>query len=103
MRVAPAGRGRRGEARDEARLHPTPPCRVGVLHDAIRVSALAAPPGAAAEDGGLGAGGVAFALNYTLILGIVLAFIFGFGLRDYIHKRMLRAKAKKPTSSPPRT
>ncbi len=54
----------------------------------------------AADDNGLGAGGAAFAFNFTLIVGIVLAFIFGFGLRDYIQKRMLRARAKKPT--PPR-
>ncbi len=61
-------------------------------------------PAVAADDGGLGSGGAAFAFNYTLILGIILAFIFGFGLRDYIHKRMLRAAAKKrPTSVPPRT
>ncbi len=56
-----------------------------------------------ADDNGLGAGGVAFALNYTLIVGIILAFIFGFGLRDYIHVRMLRANArKKPVQSPKR-
>jgi hypothetical protein len=61
-------------------------------------------PLVAAEDGGLGAGGAAFAFNYTLILGIILSFVFGFGLRDYIQKRMLRAKsAKKPSPAPPRT
>ena len=60
-------------------------------------------PAAAADDGGLGAGGAAFAFNYTLVIGIVLAFIFGFGLRDYIQKRILRARsARKPTQSPPR-
>ncbi len=61
-------------------------------------------PLVAADDGGLGPGGASFAFNYTLIVGILLAFIFGFGLRDYIQKRMLRARsAKKPTSAPPRT
>lgn len=52
-------------------------------------------PLVAAEDGGLGAGGAVFAYNYTWILGLVLTFIFGFGLRDYIQRRMLRAQAKK--------
>lgn len=56
-----------------------------------------------AEDGGLGAGGAAFAFNFTLVVGIILAFIFGFGLRDYIHRRLLRAKSsKKPATTPPR-
>ncbi len=57
---------------------------------------------AAADDNGLGAGGALFAFNFTLVVGIILAFLFGFGLRDYIHKRVLRAKGKKPTPPPSR-
>lgn len=60
-------------------------------------------PAVAAEDGGLGPGGAAFAFNFTLVVGVILAFIFGFGLRDYIQRRLARAKAsKKPAASPPR-
>lgn len=58
-------------------------------------------PLVAAEDGGLGSGGAAFAFNYTLVLGIILSFVFGFGLRDYIQKRMLRAQAAKRTAPKP--
>lgn len=58
---------------------------------------------AAAEDGGLGAGGAGLAYNFVLAVSIVLAFIFGFGVRDFIHRRSMRAKtAKKPTPAPKR-
>ncbi len=58
---------------------------------------------AAAEDGGLGAGGASFAYNYVSVISIILAFIFGFAIRDFIHRRSMRAKnAKKPTPAPPR-
>lgn len=58
---------------------------------------------AAAEDNGLGAGGASFAYNYVSVISIILAFIFGFALRDFIHRRSMRAKnAKKPTPAPPR-
>ncbi len=50
---------------------------------------------ALADDNGLGAGGAAFAYNYVNIVSIVLAFIFGFGLRDVIHRRWTRAQARK--------
>ncbi len=62
-------------------------------------------PAVSADAGeGLGAGGAAFAINYTVVIGIVLAFIFGFGLRDYIQKRILRTQAaKKHTQASPRT
>ena len=50
---------------------------------------------AAAETDGLGAGGAAFAYNYVNVVAIVLAFIFGFALRDVIHRRWTRAQARK--------
>jgi len=59
---------------------------------------------ASAEDNGLGAGGASFAFNFTLVIGIILAFIFGFAIRDYLQKRALRGRsAKKPSQAPPRT
>lgn len=77
--------------------------RVALAFPAAFVAFLLSPATrmAAAEDGGLGAGGAIFAFNYTWILGLILAFIFGFGLRDYIQKRMLRAQAKKRPAPKP--
>ncbi len=80
--------------------------RAVTVSSAVMAAYLASPLAGLvwADDGGLGAGGAAFASNYTLIVAIILAFIFGFGLRDYIHKRSLRARpAKKPAPVPPRT
>ncbi len=87
--------------------------RVALAFSTALVAALLSPlvSLAAAEDGGLGAGGANFAFSYTWILGLVLSFVFGFGLRDYIQKRMLKAQAKKratpkpvanPAATPPR-
>ncbi len=57
----------------------------------------------AADDNGLGSGGASFAVNYVFAVAVVLAFIFGFGIRDAIQRRLMRAKsAKKPTPAPPR-
>ncbi len=77
--------------------------RIALALSAALVAFLISPvaPLVAAEDGGLGAGGAAFAYNYTWILGLVLSFVFGFGLRDYIQKRMLRAQAKKRSAPRP--
>ncbi len=59
---------------------------------------------AAADDNGLGSGGAVFAFNFTLVVGIVLSFIFGFAIRDYLQKRALRARStKRPAPAPPRT
>ncbi len=80
--------------------------RIALALGTAVVAYLASPfvPAIAADDGGLGAGGASFAFNYTIILGIVLSFIFGFGLRDYLQKRMLRASSKKkPAPATPRT
>ncbi len=57
---------------------------------------------AAADDNGLGSGGASFAVNYVFAVALVLAFIFGFGIRDAIQRRLMRARAKKPTPAPPR-
>lgn len=60
-------------------------------------------PCVTAEDNGLGSGGVGFALNFTFVVAVILAFIFGFAIRDYLQRRALRARAtKKPTQAPPR-
>ena len=57
----------------------------------------------AAEDNGLGAGGASLAYNYVLVVAIVLAFIFGYAVRDVLHRRAVRSRsAKKPTPTPPR-
>lgn len=59
---------------------------------------------AAAESDGLGAGGAAAAYNFVLAVAIILAFIFGFAIRDVIHRHAIRAKAKGiPKPSPKRT
>lgn len=58
---------------------------------------------AAAEDGGLGAGGAAMAYNYVLAVSVILAFILGFAIRDVLHRHsMKRRSAKKPAPVPPR-
>ncbi len=77
--------------------------RVALAFSTALVAVLLSPlvSLAAAEDGGLGAGGASFALNYTWLLGLALSFVFGFGLRDYIQKRMLRAQAKKRATPKP--
>lgn len=51
--------------------------------------------GVLADDNGLGSGGASFAYNYVNVVAIVLAFIFGFGLRDFVHRRWTRAQARK--------
>lgn len=77
--------------------------RIALALSAALVAFFLSPiaPFVAAEDGGLGAGGAAFAYSYTWVLGLVLSFIFGFGLRDYIQRRMLRAQAKKSSAPKP--
>ena len=85
--------------------------RLGLLFSTATVGYLVSPlaqivpwaTGAAAEDGGLGAGGAGLAYNFVLAVSIILAFIFGFAIRDFIHRRAMRAKsAKKPTAAPKR-
>lgn len=79
--------------------------RVGLALGTTIAAYLASPlvAAVAAEDEGLGSGGVGFALNFTFVMGVVLAFIFGFGIRDYLQRRALRARAaKRPAQAPPR-
>ena len=57
----------------------------------------------AADDRGLGAGGAGAAYNCVLEVSIVLAFIFGFAMRDVLQRYAMRARArKKAASAPPR-
>ena len=60
---------------------------------------------AAAESDGLGdrSGGASMAFTFILGVSAVLAFLLGYGIRDYLQKRALRAKAnRKPAPASPR-
>ncbi len=57
---------------------------------------------AAADDNGLGPGGATAAYNFVFAVSIILAFLFGFGLRDAIHRHSLRAKARTPPKAAPK-
>ncbi len=50
---------------------------------------------AAADDGGLGAGGAAFAFSYVNWVSIILVFILGFAIRDALQRYNLRAQARR--------
>ncbi len=64
--------------------------------------ALPATGLAAAEAEGLGAGGAITAYNYVFAVSIILAFIFGFAIRDAIHRHAIRAKAKSAAKAVPK-
>ncbi len=57
---------------------------------------------AAAESEGLGGGGAITAYNFVFAASIVLAFIFGFAIRDVIHRHAIRAKAKSAAKAVPK-
>lgn len=75
--------------------------RIALAFSTVLAAFLLSPlaPLAGAEDGGLGAGGAVFAINYTWVLGLILSFVFGFGLRDYFQKRNLKVQAKKQAAA----
>ena len=56
---------------------------------------------AAADDGGFGAGvGGLSAVNFTYVVSAVLAFIFGFAVRDVVQRHAIRAQAKRDKAKP---
>lgn len=57
---------------------------------------------AAAESEGLGAGGAITAYNFVFAISIILAFIFGFAIRDAIHRHAIRSKAKSAAKAAPK-
>jgi hypothetical protein len=50
---------------------------------------------AAADDGGLGGAGALTAVNFVFDVSLVLAFIFGFAIRDVLQRHAIRAQAKR--------